>query len=365
MKKLFILWSVTLLCMIGAAAKAERIMVISDLHLTADTSAFAETADAIKQAAATADTLILLGDNTNNSHTEEHAAVLELAHEITGSSGTAVLIIPGNHDYTPGYSPAEFLAQYEDFGPRPAFSRDKNTAGCAVMTAGGTCLLLLDTNCYDEARRILPDGGIGDETIAWAEQILAALPENTPVIACGHHPILPADRDQRTSGAAALADLLHAHGVLLYLCGHDHGFATLQADGLRQITVGQPHAYPGWAGVIEVLGHGFDWHTEQIYDPASSFMAALRKTAENLGEQMARGTLASTAYADDSGAVRWFVTAFMHHAEGTLTPDICARLLEDPACAKWREIETRTVVRDWMIGMLANCPESVLRISIR
>ena len=345
------------------AAGAETILVISDTHFTGEAQARAAVTGAVQRAAETRGVLLLLGDNTNNSRPEEHEAVLAFARSAAGG-GTQVLLLPGNHDYTRHWGPAEFAAQYGAYGAEQAFSRDAATAGCAVMTGDGTCLLLLDTNARDANGMVLPDGGVTRETLAWAESVLDALPPGTPVIACGHHPILPASRGARTPGAGALADALRAHGVRLYLCGHDHGFATVEERGLRQITVGQPQGWPGWAGEVERTEDGFLWRTECVYEPSSPVFQRLRNSAEALARQMAAGTLASTAFAEDEGAIRWFCEAFMHHAGGTLTPEICARLLADENCAKWREIETRTVVRDWILGLLENCPEDVRSIRI-
>ena len=39
-------------------------------------------------------------------------------------------------------------------------------------------------------------------------------------------------------------------------------------------------------------------------------------------------------------------------------------LLADENCRKWREAETRTVAKEWMLNLLENCPEDVRRIDI-
>ena len=140
----------------------------------------------------------------------------------------------------------------------------------------------------DDALLFKADGGIGGSTLVWLQETLASLPDGTPVLACGHHPILPPGRNERTPGANALCQVLRAYGAGLYLCGHDHGFATAEREGLRQITVGQPQAYPGWAGIVEKTDGGFRWHTEVIYDPHSPSYIALRESAYALGGTMAR-----------------------------------------------------------------------------
>ena len=373
MKKRMILFDVLIMAALtvcigtafGESSEPERFLVISDTHLTKETLEHAAMLEAVTQASRGKDTVLLLGDNTNNTHPEEHVLVLGMAEEIRRQSGAEVYILPGNHDYSVlRMGPEEFRAQYGAYGWNQAFSRDKETASCAVMTRGGTCLLLLDTNMRDDALLFKADGGIGGSTLVWLQETLESLPDGTPVLACGHHPILPPERSERTSGANALSQVLQAYGVGLYLCGHDHGFATVEWEGLRQITVGQPQAYPGWVGIVEKEERSFHWYTEGIYDTQSPASIALRESAYALGDAIARGTLSTTPYADDEAAIEWFVSAYMLLAGGEMTPEKNAALLTDENCRKWREAETRTVAKEWMLNLLENCPEDVRRIDI-
>ena len=81
-----------------------------------------------------------------------------------------------------------------------------------------------------------------------------------------------------------------------------------------------------------------------------------------LAEGMARGTLKGTVHADDEEAVRWFTEAFALWMKSELTPDACARLLDAPGAEKRREIETKTVVRKGIFGLLERCPQDVRAI---
>ena len=239
----------TLCCLSSAAG--ETFFFISDTHMKSTGESLSASAAALAAVTAHAqgrDTLLLLGDTTDNGLPEEHALACERAEALAQDTGARVLLIPGNHDYNARFGPEAIAAQYAAFGLADAFSRDSATASCAVRTPGGAVLLLLDSNLFDaqDSGHVLPNGGFTAETLVWVEGVLAGLPrsEKTPVIVCGHHPILPRSRDERTPGAAALADLLRRHGVTLYLCGHDHGFATVEEDGLRQITVASPRPTP-------------------------------------------------------------------------------------------------------------------------
>ncbi len=349
---------------LGESWTAESFLVISDTHLTEKAQDHAGMMEAVVQASLGKDAVLLLGDNTNNTHTEEHALVLQWAAEIEYQAGAEVFVIPGNHDYSVRTGTEEFRSLYAAYGWDRAFSRDETSASYAVMTEKGTCLLLLDTNRFDDRHAVLPDGGIGPETLDWLREVLQSLPDGTPVLACGHHPILPDGRNARTPGASALGRVLREYRAALYLCGHDHGFATLEQDALRQITVGQPQAYPGWAGVADRTEAGFHWHTEPIYDPRSPIYITLRESARDLGRRMAAGTLAGTPFGEDEGAIEWFAAAFMQFAGGEMTPESSAALLQDENSQKWREAETPTVVRDWMLNLLENCPENVQDITV-
>lgn len=347
-----------------AIGETESILALSDTHLTRDAQKHAEMMEAVVQAAAGRDAVLMIGDNTDNAHAEEHALVLKWAGEIERRTGAEVYIIPGNHDYGAFFGPEKYIAMYGAYGREGAFSLDMGTASCAVMTKKGTCLLLLDTNQPDTDRSFLPDGRLGEETVKWVRQVLASLPEGTPVVVCGHHPILPEERDKRTPGAEALGLALREYGAGIYLCGHDHGFATVEQDGLRQITVGQPQSYPGWAGILEREEEHYSWHTERIYAEESQAYQRLMNAAESLGRNMARGTLEPTPYAGDEGAIDWFAEVFMLTLESKATPEDRVRLLADENCLKWRQVETPTVVKKWILGLLEDPPEDVSQIKL-
>ena len=344
---------ICLLLALCAGGCAETFLISSDLHLTADGEAHEMALAALRAAAQSVDALILLGDNTNNARDPEHDRV----KAFLASLGRPAYVIPGNHDVTLDIS--DFIGLYADCGWSQAFSRDEASASCAVMTGGGTCLLLLDTN--DMQGCVAPLGGISEGTCTWVKDTLSRLAEGTPVVACGHHPILPAERWERTPGAAGLVDALS--GVRLYLCGHDHGFAAVKVDGLQQITVGQPHAYPGWAGLLEVTEDALRWQVLPLY--SDQVRREMRADAIALAEGMARGTLRDTPYADDEDAIQWFVDAFEAVMTSQLREDTCAAMLSAPAARKWRRVKTRTVVKRWIMGILEDCPQDVRRVDIR
>lgn len=344
--------------------ETESYLVISDIHLTREAQDQATMLEAIIQVAKGKDVVLFLGDNTNNAHMEEHALMQQWASSIKQLTGAEVYIIPGNHDYSVKMRPDEFCTQYRQYGWEQSFSCDTASASYAVMTKAGVCLLLLDTNKYDNNKLVKSDGGIEGTTLIWLQKVLESLPNETPVIAIGHHPILPSERNARTPGASALSQVLRAYGIGLYLCGHDHGFSIVEQDGLQQITVGQLQNYPGWVGIIEKKADGFLWHTEQIYNPQSSIYRTLREKAYSTARIMAQGALATTPYADDEEAINWFTSAYMLLIDSEMTPEKSAVLLTDENCQKWRNAQTRTVVKEWILNLLENCPKDVRQLYI-
>jgi len=126
---------------LGEAQRAESFLVISDTHLTGNAEAHAAMLEAVAQAARGRDAVLLLGDNTNNTHAEEHALVLKWAEEIKENTGCAVYILPGNHDYSAHLGPEEYKVQYGAYGWNQAFSRDSATASCApsIWVTPGFC----------------------------------------------------------------------------------------------------------------------------------------------------------------------------------------------------------------------------------
>ena len=353
-----------LMLLICVHARAETILVISDLHMTENSQDMVPVLQAIRNAAEECDAVLVLGDHANNGKPAEHALVTDCLDSLASQTGVRVYTVPGNHDLNRSFDRASYQEAYAAFGRNTAFSQDPASASCAVMTDLGTCLLLLDTNAVGEDDHVLPDGGISAETQDWLSQVLESVSADVPVLACGHHPILPKAREARTPGAQKTAEILMAYGVRLYLCGHDHGFYTVEENGLREIVVGQPQAYPGMAGCLRVTDAGTEWHMQSLFREEDATFQVMKAASQDLAWRMGSGTLKGTRYENDTEAVQWFTNAFMAYIEERLTEEVCSDLLMDANAQKWREIETRTVVRDWILGLLASPPEPMQTLMI-
>lgn len=354
-----------LLCalLISGEGRAETLLLTADLHMTANAAALEPALNALGSALPAHDALLVLGDVTNNAHAAEHQGVRDALHGL-GQTGHAVYTLPGNHDLANDFSAGTFAEYYRDYGWASAYRRDHASASYAVMTGGGTCLVMLDTNAMRSGGDTIPEGGVSEETLRWLGDLLSALAPGTPVVVCGHHPILPADQRARMANADKLAALLRRHGVRLYLCGHDHCFAAVQEDGLQQITVGQPQSYPGCAGLLTIDADAFRWRMLLLYDPDDPHWLAMSDEARQFRENLGREVLTGTVHEGDAEAVGWFSRCFDLFTQGALTDALCESLLAEPGAQKWREIETNTVVKRWLFALLEGHPQSVREITV-
>ena len=133
-------------------------------------------------------------------------------------------------------------------------------------------------------------------------------------------------------------------------------------DELQQITVGQPQAYPGWAGILEISEAGCHWQVLSLHDAQT--LQAMRSSTIAFAESMAMGTLEGTVHEGDEGAIQWFARVFEAAMTSQLTEHFSAEMLGTPDAQKWREIETKTVVKKWLLDLLENPPDDVRQIEI-
>lgn len=197
-----------------------------------------------------ADALLLLGDVTNQGKLAQHEALIEKLRAAQ-AEGLAVYVLPGNHDI--GEVDAErFAALYADFGYGEALSRDSASLSYSVLL-GHQLLLLLDTNGYSGQR---DSAFLTPQTLDWMRaQLEQAAQRGWQVLAAGHYPLLTPNSTPFSGGEEA-ARLLAAYGVTLYLCGHLHKRCVTVGDGLTELVVEQPIAYPCSYAVVTADGAG-------------------------------------------------------------------------------------------------------------
>ena len=81
------------------------------------------------------------------------------------------------------------------------------------------------------------NGGVSGTQLSWLErEVTAADAAGERVIACGHHPLLPAEMHQAWH-AEKIAAVLEAHPcVLAYFNGHNHAGGYLERKGVHYVT---------------------------------------------------------------------------------------------------------------------------------
>lgn len=165
-----------------------------------------------------------LGDLTWNGHqgADVASAVKEYttaraAFAILAENGMEYSVAYGNHDYTPGnprgtalfneYFPYETFASQDAFGGAQQEGMSDNTY--YYISVGNTDYLIL-------ALEYSPDA----ETIAWANEVVAAHPNHTVIVSV--HDYLTGTGERWPSGRTLWEQFIQKHeNILLVLCGHD------------------------------------------------------------------------------------------------------------------------------------------------
>lgn len=211
-----------------------------------------------------AELLLLTGDIVNAGKDGYHAALAEKL-QTAEAAGISVYVLPGNHDLAP-VSQREFAALYRDFGYGEAYSRDESSLSYCVFR-DELCLLMLDTGGYDAAaidlpnapKRVNDEAFLSEETLHWAEQILAEAKEkNLPVLCCGHFNLLTEEsRDPARSGlylenGEKMSALLRKYEVPLYVSGHLHTRIVLQEQNLTELVTEYLLSYPTGYSMLDL-----------------------------------------------------------------------------------------------------------------
>ena len=355
---LFLLFFALLLSHAGA----ERLFILSDLHFKAD-SETQELREAVCAKLLPEDTLLVLGDMANSGREAEHARVYSFLCEIRETVGCPVYVLPGNHDLSGGVSPEGFAELYASFGYMGADWREGGSY--ARILPSGLLLVMLDTNGYDPVRKDVQHGAVSESQLAWLKELLSTRPAGMETIVCGHYPILPAESggSDETANAEALGRLLRDAGVRVYLCGHRHSNFTLEEDGLRQIGVGVPFAWPACGGSLMWMKDRFIYEMVPLYAEGSETMKTMRQEQLALARRMAEGSLQGTTYEGDGAAIDWFVTVFLSSMEGTLEVKQ-GDLLAHEGYNKWQLAEVRSMAKPWILSLVEHPPEDVKHIEI-
>ena len=364
MKQGIFLGLMTLLLLLCRPGRAETLLFLGDLHLTAQDGALSEVLDAVCRAAREADALILLGDSANNGRPEEHRRVTAFLTRVRQETGRPVYVLPGNHDLSGRIGQADFSALYEDFGYAQAAYRHDSSLSYAVQTAGNTWLVMLDLNRYEGSGgqgQADAYGWVSDSLLAWLEDVFSKIGGGRNAVVCAHYPIQPVLTETVADGEKLFA-LLERQDVRLYLCGHRHLHETWQGGGVRQITVGMPQSDPCCLGRLQKGENGWSYTLQPLFDEGDAFFETRREETRQLGLRMALGSLRGTPYEDGQEVAEWFAQVFCLYMEGRLS-EHRDRLLADESCEKWRQAGVRQAPGPWIISILENTGESVWKLT--
>ncbi|MBQ7487687.1 MAG: metallophosphoesterase [Clostridia bacterium] len=349
-----------LLClMIATGAAAERIWISTDLHISGGGDVQREAFEAVLSKPEDGDILILMGDLANSGHLAEHRMITDGLNGI--ADGVQVYVLPGNHDLSAEMTPDGFRTHYHAYGYDSAFAVDPDSLSYAVMTPDGVCLMMLDTNAWDEEKRAVLHGGISDGVLRWTASVLERIPENTPVFAFGHHPLYPFEGTDATTGAEQMMQVLDTGNVLAYLCGHRHSNATEGSGRKRQIMTGVPWSYPAYLGLVELSGDGFTYTVQTVFEAESDTYRTMRALSAELAERMAAGSLAGTSFEGDAEATAWFMRFFAAVLDGKLS-EIQEVLRREQGYEHWKQAEVRSAVKPWIIATMESTHEDYHRI---
>lgn len=211
------------------------------------------------------DYLLITGDLAYNGARASHEALAAKLAPL-GEAGVRVLVLPGNHDITPGayvfpdgepeaaesVTPEEFAAVYAECGFEGALSRDGASLSYAVDTGRGVRLFLLDSNLsYGQIF-----GKLRPETLAWLEGELEACRQagDEPIV-CAHHNLLshhPAfDFGYRLGEPEKTEALLARYGARLFFSGHLHPQHAASDGTVTDVATGCFSVWPHRYGVLE------------------------------------------------------------------------------------------------------------------
>lgn len=238
-----------------------------------------------------AEVLIISGDLTTNGEKESHLELAKILKEIE-KSGTAVYVIPGNHDilnpnarsfkgsnqhYADYITPKAFQKIYKDFGYEEAVSKDKTTLSYLAAPSEDVWLLMLDTAQYDNNLKLnnpQMDGRIPEDTLKWVKQCSdLAKKKGAQLVGVMHHNLM--DHNDRIkkgytiNNSEEVIKLFKECDISFTLSGHTHIQdikSNVQGDKpIYDIVTASLGLYPQKYGVIKYTpGSGFDYHTENV-----------------------------------------------------------------------------------------------------
>ncbi|MDE6331389.1 MAG: metallophosphoesterase, partial [Muribaculaceae bacterium] len=196
-------------------APAQRIAVLSDIHVSPGNRADSVIQHAVDEInASDFDLVVVSGDLTN----EGADAELHNIHNILNGITHPMAVIPGNHENNWSQSAGK---TFTDLWGNDRF----------VTTVGN--LTVVGINCGPYMK--MGDGHIKQEDLHWLRHTLDSVcaDPNQKILSVNHYPIRENDLDNYSDYAA----LLLQYPVILHLNGHYHHWHPYSVDGIAAVMV--------------------------------------------------------------------------------------------------------------------------------
>lgn len=310
------------------------------------------------------DYILLSGDMVNQGDAADHERFADKLRAV--SVQAPVLAVPGNHDLTLT-DDDQFLGYYHEFGYDQAFSRDTQSLSYAIRTEAGAVLVILDTN--DHRSTHSSGAYVTLATGQWLEAVLQeAQSKGDLVITVSHHNLL----EHTVTGSDIiesemdLRTLLNKYGVRVHLSGHRHTGHIAEKDGLTEIVLPMPVAWPNSYGLIEISqGRRLHYQLEEI--PVSAwaeeqsselfdlmnFQDYSLNAARSVNDKTLSTTLKNLEISeyDRQMMEALFQQLSLAYRSGKLN-EVQADLKEHPGAALWAEKGPASIWTRWVKGLL-------------
>ncbi|MDD4566227.1 MAG: metallophosphoesterase [Eubacteriales bacterium] len=237
------------------------------------------------------DFILVTGDLTCNGEMESHKELAEKFKRIE-NSGTAVFVVPGNHDvlnprarqffentiWETDYITKDMFADiYGDFGYNEALSRDKRGLSYLAAPSDDVWLLMLDTAIYkDNIKKNNPEvnGILEDSTIEWIKQCSELAKENNAeIIAVMHHSLLDhselVNLDYTIQNSLEILELFADCDIQIVFTGHIHlqdiKSTSIGDKTIHDIATSSLVVYPNQYGIVTYQpDEGYYYETNRV-----------------------------------------------------------------------------------------------------
>ncbi|HFU4463785.1 TPA: metallophosphoesterase [Streptococcus suis] len=234
--------------------------------------------------------LLVSGDLTLNG---EKQSMVELAQYFTQieEKGTAVLVIPGNHDIASGWARVfkgdqqivtdqvtaqQFSDIFDNHGYQQASSRVQASLSYLAKPFSNAWFLMLDSNIYSDGygKGAPPTNGrIKKETLDWIDvQLQAAKEAGVSLIPVVHHNVLQQhamlSKGYTLDNAADLKTLFNQYGIQFGFSGHTHSQNIVEEDlgqvSYTEVVNGAFSIYPAIIGQLSIDDASMHYQKTQL-----------------------------------------------------------------------------------------------------